>query len=266
MRTFEHFPNLVTMFFTRAAQKGDAPFLWAKIDKEWRPTNWREAAEQVSALALALRRIGLRPGDLVMLVSENRPEWCIADLAIMAAGCVTVPTYTTNTERDHQHILDDSGARAVIVSTQKLAKALLPAAQRTSGCEHVISIEPLPGGQTSNIQYHDWAALIAAETPDVAACAAGADFQRGDLACLIYTSGTGGAPRGVMQHHGAMLHNVEGCVDVIFEDFGWADEAFLSLPPAHFPLKSGPRGDVKQEVLRWAAFVFPCLPANPLRL
>ena len=67
-----------------------------------------------------------------MLVSENRPEWLIADLAIMAAGCVTVPTYTTNTERDHQHILDDSGARAVIVSTQKLAKTLLPAAIRSS--------------------------------------------------------------------------------------------------------------------------------------
>jgi long-chain acyl-CoA synthetase len=57
-----------------------------------------------------------------MLVSENRPEWLISDLAIMAAGCVTVPTYSTNTERDHQHILDDSGARAVIVSTAKLAR------------------------------------------------------------------------------------------------------------------------------------------------
>jgi long-chain acyl-CoA synthetase len=232
MRSFEHFPNLVTMFFARAAEKGNSPFLWAKIDKQWRPTSWRQAAEQVASLASALRRIGLRKGDLVMLVSENRPEWCIADLAIMAAGCVTVPTYTTNTERDHQHILDDSGARAVIVSTQKLAKALLPAAQRTSGCEHVIAIEPLPGGQMSNVDYHDWTALIAGETPDVPACAAAADFGRGDLACLIYTSGTGGAPRGVMLHHGAILHNVEGCIDVIAEDFGWEDEVFLSFLPA----------------------------------
>ena len=62
----------------------------------------------------ALKRIGLNRGDNVMLVSENRPEWCIADLAIMAAGCVTVPTYTTNTTRDHTHILTNSGARAVI--------------------------------------------------------------------------------------------------------------------------------------------------------
>jgi long-chain acyl-CoA synthetase len=234
MRAFEHFPNLVSMFFTRAAEKGDAPFLWAKKGGEWRPISWRETAEQVAALAQALRKIGLRRGDLVMLVSENRPEWCIADLAIMAAGCVTVPAYTTNTERDHQHILDDSGARAVIVSTHKLARTLLPAAQRTSGCEHVISIEPLPGGQMSNIQHHDWSTLIAGETPDVAACAAGADFGRGDLACLIYTSGTGGAPRGVMQHHGAILHNVEGCTDVIATDFGWDDEVFLSfLPLSH---------------------------------
>ena len=74
----------------------------------------------------------------------------------MAAGCVTVPTYTTNTERDHQHILDDSGARAVIVSTQKLARPLLPAAIRSSNCEHVIGIEALPGGQSGNVGFHDW--------------------------------------------------------------------------------------------------------------
>jgi long-chain acyl-CoA synthetase len=232
MRRFEHFPNLVTMFFTRAAEKGDAPFLWAKKGGAWQPTSWRETAETVSRLAQALRRLGLRRGDMVMLVAENRPEWCIADLAIMAAGCVTVPTYTTNTERDHQHILDDSGAKAVIVSTQKLMKSVLPAAQRTSGCEHVIGMEPLPGGQTSNIQFHDWHRLIEAETANVAVTAAEADFGRGDLACLIYTSGTGGAPRGVMQHHGAILHNVEGCLEVIAEDFGWDDEVFLSFLPA----------------------------------
>jgi long-chain acyl-CoA synthetase len=232
MRAFEHFPNLVTMFFTRAAEKGDAPFLWAKKAGTWQPTSWREAAETVSRLAQALKTLGLRRGDLVMLVSENRPEWCIADLAVMAAGCVTVPTYTTNTERDHQHILDDSGAKAVIVSTQKLMKTVLPATQRTSGCEHVIGIEALPAGQTSNIQFHDWSALIGAETADVAATAAAADFSRADLACLIYTSGTGGAPRGVMQPHGAILHNVEGCLEVIAEDFGWEEEVFLSFLPA----------------------------------
>ena len=233
MRQLERFPNLVTMFFTRAREQGDAPFLWTKQSGEWRSISWRETAERVAKLAAALKRLGLGRGDHVMLVSENRPAWLISDLAIMAAGCITVPTYTTNTERDHQHILDDSGARAVIVSTPKLAKALLPATVRTSGCEHVLTIEPLPPGQqTGTVQIHDWRALIDAETADVEACARGADFKRGDLACIIYTSGTGGAPRGVMQSHGALLHNIEGCTSLIAEDFGWDDEVFLSFLPA----------------------------------
>jgi long-chain acyl-CoA synthetase len=233
MRELEHFPNLVAMFFERAAQKGDAPFLWAKREGAWTSISWRETAERVASLAAGLKAIGLRPGEMVMLVSENRPEWCIADLAIMAAGCVTVPAYTTNTERDHQHVLDDSGARAVIVSTQKLARPLLPAAIRSNSCEHVIGIEALPGGQAGNVEFHDWNGLAAAHAPDVAAVtAAAATVARDDLACLIYTSGTGGAPRGVMQHHGAILHNAEGCVAVIAEDFGWEDEIFLSFLPA----------------------------------
>ena len=232
MRQLEHFPNLVTMFFTRAKEKGDAPFLWAKKDGEWQSRSWRETAETVARLAAALKRLGLSKGDRVMLVSENRPEWLTADLAIMAAGCVTVPTYSTNTERDHQHILDDSGARAVIVSTQKLARPLLPATVRSNNCEHLIAIEPIQSGQASNVQLHEWAALIGAEPADVDVCAAAADFAREDLACIIYTSGTGGAPRGVMQHHGALLHNVEGCTTIISEDFGWDDEVFLSFLPA----------------------------------
>jgi long-chain acyl-CoA synthetase len=232
MRHLEHFPNLVTMFFTRAREKGDAPFLWAKRDGAWIPTSWREAAETVARLAAGLKEIGLSPGDRVMLVSENRPEWLIADLAIMASGCITVPTYITNTERDHQHILDDSGARAAIVSTQKLARTLLPATVRSSNCEHVIALEAVPASQATNIRLHDWAKLIEGRPADVDGCAAGADFSREDLACIIYTSGTGGAPRGVMQHHGAILHNVEGCTALIAEDFGWDEEVFLSFLPA----------------------------------
>ncbi|HEV7661428.1 MAG TPA: long-chain fatty acid--CoA ligase [Allosphingosinicella sp.] len=232
MRQLEHFENLVAMFFARAGQEGDKPFLWAKKEGAWRSISWRETADSVARLAAALKRLGLLPGDRVMLVSENRPEWLISDLAIMAAGCVTVPTYITNTERDHQHILDDSGARAVIVSTQKLARTLLPAAIRSNSCESVIGIEPLPGGQTGNVQFHDWNALIAAEQADAGACAAAAGFARSALACIIYTSGTGGAPRGVMQHHGAILHNIEACTALIAEDFGWDEEVFLSFLPA----------------------------------
>jgi long-chain acyl-CoA synthetase len=248
-RHLEHFPNLVTMFFARAAQKGDAPFLWAKQGGRWVSTSWAEAARQVASLATALKASGLRAGDRVMLVSENRPEWCISDLAIMAAGCVTVPTYTTNTERDHQHILENSGACAVIVSTAKLAKVLMPAVLRASTLRLVVGIEELRIGQTGSIDFHDWHRLIADHPTEPKTIADAATMQRGDLACIIYTSGTGGAPRGVMQHHGAILHNVAGCCAVISEDFGWDDEVFLSFLPLshayehtggqHFPIGLG---------------------------
>ena len=250
MRELEHFPNLVTMFFRRAAEKGDAPFLWSKKGGDWQPISWAKAAQQVASLAQSLKDIGLEPGDRVMLVSENRPEWCIADLGIMAAGCVTVPTYTTNTERDHQHIIEDSGASAIIVSTPKLAQAVMPAAIRATRAHQLIGIEELRVGQSTGVTIRNWSDMIA--TPaDVAACAAHAEahFKRDDLACLIYTSGTGGAPRGVRQHHGAILCNVEGCVEVIAEDFGWEDEVFLSFLPLshayehtggqHFPIGLG---------------------------
>lgn len=242
MHEFEQFPNLVTMFFRRAEAAGDKPFLWAKRQGKWQPISWPETARRVTALAAALRRLGLERGDRVMLVSENRPEWCIADLAIMAAGCVTVPTYTTNTERDHLHILENSGARAVIVSTDKLARGLLPAVLRSDVARHVISMEPLKLPQAGGVDFHLWDTLLAAETPDVAALAAEVEtgIGRDDLACIIYTSGTGGAPRGVRQHHGAILCNVEGCVEVIDEDFGRGDEVFLSfLPLSHAYEHSG---------------------------
>ena len=238
------------MFLTRAAEKGDAPFLWAKREGEWRETSWAEAARQVAALAASLKRIGLQPGDRVCLVSENRPEWLIADLGIMAAGCITVPTYITNTTRDHDHILSNSGARAVIVSTQKLAKTLVPSAVTSSECHHIIGIEDIRTGQVpEGVDVHHWAELIAGDA-DVAALREQVEgVSRDSTACLIYTSGTGGAPRGVCQHHGAILHNVEGCIDIISTDFGWEDEVFLSFLPAshayehsggqHFPIALG---------------------------
>ncbi len=232
-KQLEPFPNLVTMFLTRTREMGDAPFLWSKRGGAWSSISYSDAARQVAALADSLKRIGLQPGDRVMLVSENRPEWLIADLGIMAAGCVTVPTYTTNTTRDHQHILNNSGASAVIVSTQKLARTLVPAVLFASQCRHIISIDDIITGQSLDVaEFHHWADFVAGSADIGALEERMATVGRRDLACLIYTSGTGGAPRGVMQHHGMILHNVEGCTDVIANDFGWDDEVFLSFLPA----------------------------------
>ena len=233
---FPKTPNLVSLFLTRADEKGDAPFLRAKRDGTWHAISWRETARRVCQLAQGLVELGFQRGDRIMLVSENRPEWAIADLAIMAAGCVTVPTYITNTERDHFHILENSGARGVIVSSAKLAKPLLPAVLRSGQAGHVISMEPLGMAQAGAFDYHDWGSLFAADA-DAARNAVEtriAGITRADMACIIYTSGTGGAPRGVKQHHGAILHNVAGAARILAEDFEWGDEVFLSfLPLSH---------------------------------
>jgi len=237
-RQLEYFDNLVQMFVARAGERGNSPFLWAKREGQWRSISWADARRQVTALATSLKAIGLEPGDRVCLVSENRPEWLISDLAIMATGCVTVPTYTTNTTRDHAHILGNSGAKAVIVSNQKLAKALVPAVLTSADCHHVIGMEQIRVGQSPEwIKCHSWAKLADGDGEAAAVEKRAAETKREDLACIIYTSGTGGAPRGVMQHHGALLHNVAGAADVISTDFGWGDEVFLSFLPASHALE-----------------------------
>ncbi len=238
---FESIPNLVSMFLSRAALRGDRPFLGYKDGSEWCTISWAETARRVAGLAKNLKAMGLKKGDRVMLVSENRPEWCIADLGIMAAGCVTVPTYITNTERDHQHILDNSQSRAVIVSTAKLGQMLMPAVIRSSECEFVIGMEPLKVSQAGDQKYRDWADMVQGSDADVAKLTEEmANVGRDELACIIYTSGTGGAPSGVMLHHGSIICNVDGAAQVLREDFGLDNERFLSfLPLSHAYEHSG---------------------------
>ncbi|RJY09541.1 AMP-dependent synthetase/ligase [Aurantiacibacter aquimixticola] len=228
--------NLVALFLQRADERGDAPFLGFKADGEWQTISWADTARRVCLMAENIRKIGLREGDRVVIVSENRPEWCIADLAIMAAGCITTPAYTTNTEADHAHILDDSGASAIVVSNARLAKPLVPAIMKTGRADHMIAIEPIASSQSGAITPHSWDEMMEgdADAARKAVDARIADIQRSDTACIIYTSGTSGAPRGVMQPHGAVLCNVAGAAEVLIEDFGIRDERFLSfLPLSH---------------------------------
>lgn len=236
LQDIDRVENLVELFLQRAEQRGELPFLGYKSGGKWETMSWSDVADQVCLLAQALRGLGLSEGDRVALVSENRPEWCIADLAIMAAGCISVPTYITNTERDHAHILDNSGARAVFVSTEKLLGPVVGAIARTGNVDHVIGIEDLKRRQSPGFQYHDWSTMTAgdAQAARAAVKARIATIEREDTACLIYTSGTGGAPRGVKQHHGAILCNIAGAGNIVIEDFGVKDERFLSfLPLSH---------------------------------
>jgi long-chain acyl-CoA synthetase len=230
----DDWPNLVTLFFRQADRLGERPLLWRKQEGRYVALTWREVDEQVCSLARGLRALGLSIGDRVVLVSENRPEWLISDLAVMAAGAVTVPAYITNAEADHLHILDNSGASALIVSTHRLAERILPAAMRCSSVRFVVVMENPGLRQQPDFEVVTWReAMKRGEGDNADVRANTVAIARDQTACIIYTSGTGGAPKGVMLHHGAILNNVSGAIEVLSE-LGLGDDVFLSfLPLSH---------------------------------
>ncbi len=227
--------SLTEVFFAQAKAHADKPFVWAKRDGAFRPWTWVETERAVKEVSRGLRSLGLQRGDRVMLVAENRPEWLIADLAIMAAGGITVPAYITNTHDDNAHILQDSGAVGAIVSTPALAQRLLPAAEAAPECRWAVAMEPLPdSGQLASLERLDWAELCrrGAEQPEDVEDVA-AQSGRDDVCCFIYTSGTGGTPKGVMLTHGNILANCRGAYGLL-ESVGVGHEIFLSfLPLSH---------------------------------
>ncbi len=159
---YDSWPNLPAMFFDVVEQVGDRPLLWAKRDGEWVSVSGAEAARQVAGLAGFLGAIGIGRGDRVMLVAENRPEWAIADLAIMAAGAISVPAYVTNQVGDHRHVMSNSGARVLIVSTPALAERALSAAADVDGLDAVIMIEPPSEPAGAGPAVHYWPDAVAA--------------------------------------------------------------------------------------------------------
>jgi long-chain acyl-CoA synthetase len=223
--------SLPAMFFEQAGRRGDRPFLWAKREARYRPTGWREAAAAVRRLAAALRSLGVERGARVGLVSENRPEWVIADLAIISAGAITVPAYTTNTVEDLRHLFADSGLSVVIVSTPALCGRVLAAANQLETVRTVIAIEPA-AGQTSSVDLLSWDAVLARDAVDDIDAVIAA-IEPDDIACLMYTSGTGGTPKGVMTTHRNILANCRGAHRLL-EILGLGQEVFLSfLPLSH---------------------------------
>lgn len=248
---YDNWQNLPQIFFDKATERGDAPLFWAKRYDSWQSTSWAQARDEVSALARGLRDAGVAAGDRVLLVSENRPEWGIADLAIMSVGAITVPAYTTNTVDDHIHLITDCQPRVSIVSSAQLAERLLPAIRNTGTVDTVVTMEGV-GGQSDNVSIVNWRDMIrrGEALPDDIETGL-AKIARTDTSCLIYTSGTGGAPKGVMLSHGAIICNCVGAYH-LFEDAGMLEidgEAFLSFLPLshsyehtaglHFPLTIG---------------------------
>ena len=225
--------NLVTLFFDQATRFADEPFVWAKRDGVYISLSWRETADEVRAAANGLKSVlGVRTGDRVIIVGENRPEWLIADIAIKAIGAISVPTYTTNTAVNHLHVINDSGAQLAIVSNPTLAARLIAAAVEADHKLRVIIFDNPNSVIHSDIETIAWADVLEAgrggDIPDHVATA-----QREDMCSIIYTSGTGGLPKGVMLTHGGILCNCDGATQIV-KELELGEEVFLSfLPLSH---------------------------------
>ncbi|MBT6204407.1 MAG: long-chain fatty acid--CoA ligase, partial [Rhodospirillaceae bacterium] len=187
--------------------------------------------DEVRALSAGLRETGVESGDRVVLVAENGTNWVIADLAIIAAGAITVPAYTTNTEALHEHVLNDSGARLAIVSTAALAKRLLPACTK-AGTPTVIAIDEVPA--SNGVEVVAWSDILVRGAESAGGVEArAAEVGRKDTACFIYTSGTGGMPKGVILSHHAVLSNIES-IYLAYKPLLSGIDTFLSfLPLSH---------------------------------
>ena len=194
------------MMFGLARRWGSRPMLRHNVDGAWRSVSWAEFARRAASVARGLRAAGVQAGDRVLLVSDSRPEVPIIETALMAIRAIPVPAYTTNTPADHAHLLLDSGARVAIAATNALADRVHEAAGLVGGLDLLLCME--------QGRFQPFEALQAdpAAPDDIAAEAD--EIPPGALACLIYTSGTSGLPRGVMLPHRAILSNIAGVADL----------------------------------------------------
>ena len=233
---FDEFNSVVKIFDKQSSMLQDQPYLWRKIDDKYSSLSWKEVRINVERFSTALRNLGILEGDRVVIVSENRPEWQIADLSIMAIGAISVPAYTTSTTNDYEYIIKHSGARCIIVSNHDLANKVLPAVLNSHMCQTVIKINDDNKNYDVPITVLSWNSLINENNNSVLQLTESIkNHKRTDTACIIYTSGTGGNPKGVMLSHGAMLANCTGC-KYLLEDIvsSLKEIRFLSwLPLSH---------------------------------
>jgi len=233
---FDEFNSVVKIFEKQSSTLQDQPYLWRKIDDKYLSLSWKEVRINVERFSTALRNLGILEGDRVVIVSENRPEWQIADLSIMAIGAISVPAYTTSTTKDYEYIIKHSGARCIIVSNHDLANKVLPAVLNSHMCQTVIKINNDNKNYDVPITVLSWNSLINENNNSVLQLTESIkNHKRTDTACIIYTSGTGGNPKGVMLSHGAMLANCTGC-KYLLEDMvsSLKEIRFLSwLPLSH---------------------------------
>jgi long-chain acyl-CoA synthetase len=202
-----------------------------KRDRAWTRIPAEEVEAAVRRLALGLQELGLGRGDRMAILSENRPEWVLADFAALCTGAVTVPVYTSLLPDQVRHILDDSGAKTVVCSDLEMWRKVESVRHALPALERIIVIEgDPPAGTHAYSDIVEMGRRLEADRPGRFEAAAEA-VRPGDLASIIYTSGTTGVPKGVMLSHGNFVSNILSLSEVI--DFGEADTGLSFLPLSH---------------------------------
>ena len=223
--------NLPAAFFRVAAENGEKLLLASKRGGQWQSMSYADVADQVRRLAAALIHQGIKPGDKVFISSENRPEWAVADLAIMAIGAIVVPSFVTNTIDDFAYIMGHADAVLAITSGGELARKVAAAAQKVDGLDRLIVMDETADFDATGLQIFGWQDLLETASPLTDLDDRMAGMGGDDVCCFIYTSGTGGRPKGVMLTHRSIQANIDAAIDLLAEGGVAEDQRFLSLLP-----------------------------------
>ena len=226
------FDNLPSLFFSKAETNLENIHT-LKINSETNQVQswkWSESKNLVIKLLHFLETKNLSPSDRVLLVSENRPEWMATDIAIMSANLIAVPNYITYTPRDFEHILNDSMPKGLFVSNKELLQNVLSAAEKIDyKFEFIVCFDSFEYSDIDNLTFLN-------EINDISNLDYSLKLQsikRSDPACIIYTSGTQGLPKGVILSHGGILSNCEGAYELL-ESLKSPELTFLTwLPLSH---------------------------------
>ncbi len=227
--------TLPKLFFSAIDRFGLLDALQYKDEGVWRCLSHHEVEERVSRLAAALAGLGVKRGDRVALLSENRPEWAIADYAILSLGAADVPIYPTLPSNQVGYILEHSGAKVILCSTPDQASKVLEVRSGLGSLEHLVAFDH--GGDARGVLllsklYEQGArALESGEAPELRTLSGSVGPD--DLATLIYTSGTTGDPKGVMLTHYNLCSNVASCQQHGTVELVSGDVALSFLPLSH---------------------------------
>ncbi len=228
--------NLVQIFFEQARRLGERNAMLVKRGASYTGISWREWAENVEEVAGGLLSLGLKKGEKVGLLSENRPEWAYADLGILACACADVPIYPTNRVPQVAYLINNSEAVFLFVSTAEQLEKALAALDSCPGLKHIFVFDEIPSEFLEHEKVMALDDLKEAgrqwlQTNRERLEATWNSIQDDDLATLIYTSGTTGDPKGVMLTHNNFISNVATCSARVEVN---ENDTFLShLPLSH---------------------------------